>query len=414
MCGCGEALRAGVAEATGGAVPMSARLGRQGAFCAAAPDRCASGASGREAVILTLRVLSSAEGGDFTPLVARFDAAGGLIGRADSARLKLADPKRTVSRFHAHVSFADGRFYIEDMGSPNPIAVNSRTLQSGQRVELNPGDRLQIAHYVVGVEIGDAQPALAEEEVSWENSVDAEERTRLVVDRGFVAAGGGPPTSSAELWQAFEEGAKVQLELPQGLRPEVMRTLGAVVRGAVSALRKQLGLRMLVRREGDGDMGAIRAKNNNPLKFALDDARAITALLKPPLPTFLAGPAAVDETSAELEAHMRATMFAMRAAAQQLLAKVDPAALEKRLAGGVFDSLMPARRKAALWDLFAEQMRDIAGGQGGLDESFTRAFVAAYDHEMARLRRPGTLAQAHSAHAQPQPQPQSQPQSQPH
>jgi FHA domain-containing protein len=344
-------------------------------------------------VILTLRVLSSAEGGDVAGLIARFDAAGGLVGRADSARLKLPDPKRTVSRFHAHVSFADGHFFIEDMGSPNPIAVNNKQLQSGQRVELNPGDRIQIAHYIVGAEIGDAQPALAEEEVSWDEGADAEERTRIVIDRSAVAASGGPPAAAADLWAAFEEGAKLQLELQQGLRPETMRTIVAVLRGAITALRKQLGLRMLVRRDSDADLASIRSKNNNPLKFALDDARAISALIKPPLPTFLAGPAAVEETSLELEAHMRATMFAMRVAAQQLLARVDPAVLEKKLAsGGMFDSLMPARRKAALWDAFMEQLREIAGGPGGFDESFNRAFLAAYDHEMARLRRPGTIA----------------------
>jgi FHA domain-containing protein len=358
---------------------------------------------GGRAVILTLRVLSSADGGDLAGLVARFDAAGGLIGRADSARLKLPDTKRTVSRFHAHVSFADGHFFVEDMGSPNPIAVNNKQLQSGQRVELNPGDRIQIAHYVVGVEIGEPQPALAEEQVSWDEGEDAE-RTRLVIDRSAMAAAGGPPSSAADLWAAFEDGAKLQLELQQGLRPEMMRTIGAVLRGAIAALRKQLGLRMLVRREGDADSAAIRSKNNNPLKFALDDARAISALIKPPLPTFLAGPAAVEETSGELEAHMRATMFAMRAAAQQLLMRVEPATLEKKLAaGGMFDSLMPARRKAALWDLFVEQLRDIAGGPGGFDETFNRAFIAAYDHEMARLRRPGTLAQPH-AQAQTQTQ----------
>ena len=351
-------------------------------------------------MILTLRVLSSAEGGEVAGLVARFDAAGGLIGRADSARLKLPDPRRTVSRFHAHVSFAEGHFFVEDMGSPNPIAVNNRVLQSGQRVELNPGDRIQIAHYIVGAEIGDAQPALAEEEVTWDEGADAEERTRIVIDRSAVAAAGGPPATPAELWAAFEEGARLQLELPHGLRPEMMRTIGAVVRGAVTALRKQLGLRMLVRRESDVDLASIRSKNNNPLKFALDDARALTALVKPPLPTFLAGPAAVEETSGELEAHMRATMFAMRAAAQQLLARLDPALLEKKLvSGGMFDSLMPARRKAALWDAFMEQLREIAGGPGGFDESFNRAFLAAYDFEMARLRRPGTVAQP----AQPQP-----------
>ena len=348
-------------------------------------------------MILTLRVLSSAEGGDLSALVARFDGAGGLIGRADSARLKLPDPKRTVSRFHAHVSFADGHFFVEDMGSPNPVAVNNKVLQSGQRVELSPGDRIQIAHYLVGVEIGDAQPSLAEEEVSWDEGADAEERTRLVIDRSAVAAAGGPPSTPAELWAAFEEGANLRLELQQGLRPEMMRTIGSVLRGAIAALRKQLGLRMLVRRDSDTDLASIRSKNNNPLKFALDDGRAITALIKPPLPTFLAGPAAVDETALELEAHMRATMFAMRSACQQLLSRLEPAALEKKLAsGGMFDSLLPARRKAALFDAFVEQLREIAAGPGGFDESFNRAFLAAYDHEMTRLRRPGTIAQPHA------------------
>ena len=97
---------------------------------------------------------------------------------------------------------------------------------------------------------------------------------------------------------------------------------------------------------------------------------------------------------------MRATMFAMRAAAQQLLARLDPALLEKKLtSGGMFDSLMPARRKAALWDAFMEQLREIAGGPGGFDETFNRVFLAAYDHEMARLRRPGTVAQPQQVQA---------------
>lgn len=345
-------------------------------------------------MILTLRVLSSGDGGDVASLVARFDAAGGLIGRADSARLRLPDPKRTVSRFHAHVSFADGKFYIEDMGSPNPVAINGRVLQSGQRAELNPGDRLAIAHYLIGVEIGDSQPALAEEDVPWDERAEAEERTRIVVDRSAIAAAGGPPATPAELWEAFEEGARAQIELPHGLRPDTMRTLGALLRGAIAALRRQLGLRMLVRRDGGAETASIRNKNNNPLKFALDDERALAALVKPPLPTFLSGPQAIDDSAAELEAHARATMFAMRAAARELMARVEPAALEKKLASsGLLDSLLPARRKAALWDLYVAALREIAAMPGGFDEAFSRAFLAAYEQEMARLRRPGTLAQ---------------------
>ncbi|MCS6944479.1 MAG: FHA domain-containing protein [Sutterellaceae bacterium] len=344
---------------------------------------------------LVLRVLSSGDGSDVTPLVARFDASGGLIGRADSARLRLPDPKRTVSRFHAHVSFADGKFFIEDMGSPNPVTVNGHVLRAGERVELNPGDRLGIAHYVVGVEIGDSQPALAEEDVPWEERPEADERTRIVSDRATWAATDGPPATAQQLWEAFQEGANVQIELPHGLHADTMRTIGAVLRGAVAALRRQLGLSMLVRRDSEAASPPVRSRNNNPLKFALDDARALAALVKPPLPTFLSGPQAIEESAAELEAHARATMFAMRAAMRELFARIDPALLEKKAGSrGFLHALFPARRKAALWEQYLAALQELTAGAGGLDEAYARAFLTAYEQEIARARRPATVVQA--------------------
>ena len=48
---------------------------------------------------LVLRVVGRVGDNDATPIVAHFDASGGLIGRADTARLVLPDAKRMVSRF---------------------------------------------------------------------------------------------------------------------------------------------------------------------------------------------------------------------------------------------------------------------------------------------------------------------------
>ncbi|HEU0200463.1 MAG TPA: type VI secretion system-associated FHA domain protein TagH [Burkholderiaceae bacterium] len=348
--------------------------------------------------VLTLRVLTAGVGVDPAPLVAHFDAAGGLIGRADSARLRLPDPSRTVSRFHAHVSSSDGRFYVEDMGSPNPISINGRVVQAGQHVELHAGDRIGIAHYTISVEIGDA--IVAPPPSTWDDTDEGDYRTQLVVDRGrqrevapqsmeaLIAPG------TQDLWQAFLEGARVRVDLPQGVRPELMRMLGTLLRSAVLALRRQLGLRLLVRREIEADTTVIRTRQNNPLKFALDDDHAVAAILKPPLPTFMSGPAAVEDAAADLESHARATIAAMRAAAHEVLSRFEPDALEARLAKpGLLESLMPNKRKALLWQLYVAQYRRICTeAQGGFDEAFNRAFALAYDAEIAKMKRPGTTA----------------------
>jgi hypothetical protein len=61
------------------------------------------------------------------------------IGRARDNQVRLYH--RSVSRYHAHIRYANGRFYLQDQGSTHGTYVN------GQRVEavaLNDRDRIQI------------------------------------------------------------------------------------------------------------------------------------------------------------------------------------------------------------------------------------------------------------------------------
>lgn len=77
---------------------------------------------------------------------ARFEADGGTIGRADTNRLVLDDPDRTVSRVHAQVVCRDGQYAVIDRGS-NPMQLNGHPVGSGNEAPLNLGDRLSIGGF---------------------------------------------------------------------------------------------------------------------------------------------------------------------------------------------------------------------------------------------------------------------------
>jgi predicted component of type VI protein secretion system len=336
---------------------------------------------------LILRVVAHVDAASTAPIVARFDAGGGLIGRAETARLILPDTRKTVSRFHANVSCEDGRYYVEDMGSTNPAAVNGARLAAGTRHELRPGDRLQIGDYTIAVEFDD--PLFARTVVV--ERPGADERTQLVARAAQVAAppGTAGAVSADDLWSAFQDGAQIQIELPHGPRPELMRVIGVLLRGSIAGLRRLLQLRAAAKREVDADVTTIRSRNNNPLKFAPDDTRAMTAMLKPPMASFLTGPAAIEDSFADLESHALATNVALHRAIERTLARFDPDELEKRLSGGgVLDALVPMSRKAKLWELYLDQHRAIRReAEDSFEDAFTRAFAEAYEKEVARLKK---------------------------
>ena len=113
-------------------------------------------------MLLTLRILTYRGAPVPAAPAARFDAAGGNIGRSSDNLLVLDDPSKYISRVHAHVSVQDGAFVLEDMGA-NASVVNDRPLGKGARVALAHGDRLVIGEYVLqaAVQTMLLQPALA-------------------------------------------------------------------------------------------------------------------------------------------------------------------------------------------------------------------------------------------------------------
>lgn len=62
-----------------------------------------------------------------------------IIGRGSASGLRLNDP--SVSRAHASLRFAQGAWFIQDLGSKSGIIVNGQKVSA---TRLNPGDQIQI------------------------------------------------------------------------------------------------------------------------------------------------------------------------------------------------------------------------------------------------------------------------------
>src|SRR5262249_45310856 len=82
---------------------------------------------------------------------ADFDEKGGTIGRGPENTLVLLDPERKISRTHATLTFAGGRFTLKDQGSIAPVVLNGRPLGNGNEAPLAPGDEIRIAGYAMTV-----------------------------------------------------------------------------------------------------------------------------------------------------------------------------------------------------------------------------------------------------------------------
>ena len=355
---------------------------------------------------LILKVVDGPGGANWDGLQARFDGSGGLIGRAETARLVLPDSSRTVSRFHAHVSCSGDTFFLEEMGSRNASTINGRALKAGGKEALRPGDRVRIGQFTLAVVFDDPSfpTTQAIERRSRAVAPDEDDSTRIWVREapGSVAA-----YSTAQLLDAFQEGARVQLELPLELHSEFMRGLGQVVRALAGGIHHLSTQRMRLR-DGPAEKGAhAQARHIDPLRVADGETRLLTELLQPAVGSDK--PAArVQAMVDDLVARIAAMRAAVDAAVEQAEARLSPGAVEARIGEPpLLDELVPMRRKARLWDLYrrthgsfvagsAEARRDEkssaqgdagGGGASGVRELFNQAFTRAYEAEVARLRK---------------------------
>jgi type VI secretion system FHA domain protein len=544
--------------------------------------------------VITIKVTTLTGRPLVPPQEATFPDTGGTIGRADGNTLILADSQKLISRVHASVFRADGRWMIEDRGSATPVLVNNQALGAGVRAPIGPGDVIVIGGYALQVSMPNNVPAAAEAPaqrpkddplalfgggggndpfadliprpsappplapspgrpaqqaggggalpadfdpfavpanrqpdplqsggggglpddfslglgpssktpsvddlfelkkgasvdpfgpghplgepdgkssqspsndplvaigagrppdpnrrppqrddvpeihgsfrppearpdpnvdinlfVSWDVPPGAEIKTVIIPSPGDQAPKAAPPqtppvqpaparqapspqqappsrdtapASQDELLRAFLAGAGVpDLQMSGPLTPQLMQVFGTLLRTATEGTLELLLARALTKREVHAQQTIIMERDNNPLKFSPTVDAAMRHLLAPQGRGFMSPLRAMKETYDDLRAHQFGVVAGTRAALEGVLARFDPAMLEKRLAQkGVLDALLPINRKAGLWNLFVTLYGDIAKeAEEDFHTLFGREFLKAYEAQIAKLEARG-------------------------
>jgi len=197
-----------------------------------------------------------------------------------------------------------------------------------------------------------------------------------------MAAGG-----EAALLQAFVQGLGTPGLRMDDLTPDTMHLVGQLLRESTRGAVELLVARAALKREMRAEMTMIVSRENNPLKFSPTVEVALQHLLGPPAPGFMPPAAAMRDAFDDLRAHQLGVMAGMRAALEGVLQRFDPQQLESKLSKrSAIDSIIPATRKARLWeafnDLFAQLQTE---AQDDFDEIFGRAFLKAYEDQLDRL-----------------------------
>jgi type VI secretion system FHA domain protein len=191
----------------------------------------------------------------------------------------------------------------------------------------------------------------------------------------------------ADLQRAFGEGLRLpDLDIPGGLTPEFMRSLGQLLRQVTQGTIDLLRVRAEAKSRVHANLTMIGSRAINPLKAAWDAEVALQHLLAPHRADMLDPLQAMADACNDLRMHDRGLVAGIHAALAGLLSRFDPAELEKRMAGAGsrLDSMLPGGAKAKRWDMLVELYGDIAvEGEQDFWSLFDKEFLKAYEEGRA-------------------------------
>jgi type VI secretion system protein ImpI/type VI secretion system protein len=264
---------------------------------------------------------------------------------------------------------------------PVRVARSARTARrDGKATAMH--DMLTRPEDAIPATLDDEAPEQARMAVNADASPPDELRSAMPSGRAPSPA--TPPSDSA-LLAAFFEGLDMPDVYPTDAEA-TFRRLGETFRVLVTGMRSVLVARAAIKREFRIEQTMIRARGNNPLKFAADDDDAIAALLGTGRRSDTTPAAMVAEALRDIRLHELATITAMQSAARALLADLDPERIRQGLerAGGV--TLLPATKKARAWETYEALHSRIGQAlQDDFDSVFSRAFAKAYEDALGEL-----------------------------
>jgi predicted component of type VI protein secretion system len=301
----------------------------------------------------------------------KFGVLGGTIGAIEGNTIVLADEQGRVAPLEANVIAGPNGYVIRNC-SANPLHVNGKPVANSAEAPIGDGDEIAIGPFVLRV--APAQPAAVA-------PVTAAAAAPASAPPAAVPAPASAAPSPDDLLRGFLAGLDLtQLDIPGGLTPEFMKTLGAILREMTQGTIDLLRIRAEAKSRVHADLTMIGSREINPLKAAWDAEVAIQHLLAPQRTDMLDSVRAMSDACDDLRLHDRGLVAGIHAALSGILARFDPAALEKRMeTASRLDSMLPGGAKAKRWDMLVELYGDISvEAEQDFWSLFDKEFLKAY------------------------------------
>jgi len=256
---------------------------------------------------------------------------------------------------------------------------------TGMAPSLSAGPRPGVPEPLAGPAPAALAPSTKTPAAAAPAAVPEAERAPQAVQAGATPAAGDADTQA--LLAALQRGLGPAAGEVQRLTPELMQLLGELLYESAAGTVHLLQARAAFKSELKAQPTVIVAQKNNPLKFSPTPEVALKHLLSPPTRGFIAAGPAMKDAYNDLRAHQIGFVAGMQAALEGVLQRFDPADLESRLtARSVLHTVLPASRKAKMWEVFVEHYTRIrADASDDFHSLFGKAFLAAYEAQLDRL-----------------------------
>jgi FHA domain-containing protein len=193
--------------------------------------------------------------------------------------------------------------------------------------------------------------------------------------------------AAAILRAAFARGCGVDISHISEFTPQAMEVLGRLVAAMTAGTIRLMHGRSSTKHEMRANVTIIAMDGNNPLKFAPDGAAALTQLLGRGSPGFMPPLRAIDDAFDDLCAHQVGLLAGSRAAMYDVASMLGPDRFLARAGErSGLETVMPAKHKARLWDLYESGYQEMVGAaREEFENLFQRAFARAYEQEIDRI-----------------------------
>jgi type VI secretion system protein len=192
--------------------------------------------------------------------------------------------------------------------------------------------------------------------------------------------------------EAFCRGAGIDpAALPTDAQAALLTLAGQVVREMVLGLMEALKGRSDMKSRLRLSQTTIQPAENNPLKFSASVDEAVLKMFDPHSSRYLGPIEAIREAFADLRTHQNALVSAVKAAADELMNRIEPKELQERFDRGLKrGALLGAANKMKYWDLYVEFYQALnQRNEQGLPTVFAEEFARTYAERASNRGGPG-------------------------